>query len=319
MTATIPAIEVQDLRKHYRRTPEGVGLNGVDLRVERGDVHALLGPNGAGKTTVIRILTTLLRADSGTARVAGFDVRTRGRDVRRHIGLVGQTAAVDEILTGRQNLLMLGRLNHLPHPAQRADELLDRFGLAEAADRKVSGYSGGMRRRLDLAAALLVDPEVLFVDEPTTGLDPKARRDVWTSIDRLAAGGTTVLLTTQYLEEADALARRITLLAGGRVVADGTPDELKDSVGGDWLELTPADPRDLARMEQLCRPFGAGPPITDDGVVRVPVTDRTRALIAISAALSEAGIDPLDLTARRPTLDEAFLQLTGSASTGTTR
>lgn len=304
-----PAIEVRDLRKHYPKTADGVGLNGIDLWVEGGTVHALLGPNGAGKTTTIRILTTLLRADAGTARVAGRDVRADGRAVRRRIGLVGQAAAVDEMLTGRQNLLMLGRLNHLPRPAHRAGELLDRFGLAEAADRKVSTYSGGMRRRLDLAAALIVDPAVLFVDEPTTGLDPQSRRDVWSAVRGLVAGGTTVLLTTQYLEEADALADRITMLAAGRVAAEGTPDELKARVGGDWLEITPADPADRPRIREICARIGG--PVDRDEVVAVPVDDRTRALVTVSAALVDAGIDPLDLTVRRPTLDEAFLQLTG--------
>lgn len=305
------AIEVRDLRKHYPKTADGVGLNGIDLQVDPGTVHAMLGPNGAGKTTAIRILTTLLRADSGTARVAGYDVRTQGREVRRRIGLVGQATAVDEVLTGRQNLLVLGRLNHVRNPAARAPVLLDRFGLAGAADRKVSTYSGGMRRRLDLAAALVVDPEVLFVDEPTTGLDPQARRDVWVSIGGLVAGGTTVLLTTQYLEEADRLADRITMLAVGRVVAEGTPDGLKARVGGDWLEVTPADPADLGRVRELCVPVAAGAPVVRDGVLTVPVADRTKALVAVSAALAKAEIDPQDLAVRRPTLDEAFLQLTG--------
>ena len=307
-----PAIDVQDLRKRYPWSADEVGLNGIDLLVERGTVHALLGPNGAGKTTTIRILTTLLRADSGTARVVGFDVRTAGRAVRRHIGLVGQSAAVDEVLTGRQNLLMLGRLNHLPRPAARAGELLDRFGLAEPADRKVATYSGGMRRQLDLAASLIVEPAVLFVDEPTTGLDPEARRDVWSSIEGLVEAGTTVLLTTQYLEEADALADRVTMVAGGRVAAEGSPDELKARVGGDWLEITPADPADLPRLWDIAARVGE--PVDRGGLLAVPVTDRTRALVTVSAALADAGLDPLDLTVRRPTLDEVFLQLTGRAT-----
>ncbi|WP_395729916.1 ATP-binding cassette domain-containing protein [Nakamurella sp.] len=307
-----PAIDVQDLRKHYPGTPNGVGLNGIDLRVERGTVHALLGPNGAGKTTAVRILTTLLRADSGSARVAGYDVRTQGRAVRRHIGLVGQSAAVDEVLTGRQNLLMVGRLNHLPRPAGRTAALLERFGLAEAADRKVSNYSGGMRRRLDLAAALVVDPVVLFVDEPTTGLDPQARRDVWSAVQDLVDAGTTVLLTTQYLEEADALADRITMLTGGRVAAAGSPDELKALVGGDWLEITPADPADLPRLWDVAARIGE--PVGRGGLLAVPVTDRTRALVTVSAALADAGLDPLDLTVRRPTLDEVFLHITGATA-----
>jgi ABC-2 type transport system ATP-binding protein len=313
MHPTEPAIDVRDLRKRYPNTPTGVGLSGIDLQVPAGSVHALLGPNGAGKTTTIRILTTLLRADSGTARVAGFDVRTQGRQVRRRIGLVGQAAAVDEVLTGRQNLLLLGRLNHLPRPARRATDLLDRFGLAEAADRKVLTYSGGMRRRLDLATALIVDPAVLFVDEPTTGLDPQARRDVWAAIGDLVAGGTTVLLTTQYLEEADTLAGQITMLAAGRVVARGTPDELKRRVGGDWLEITPADPAELPRFREIAARVGE--PVDRDGGLAVPVVERTRALVTVSAALAEAGLEPLDLTVRRPTLDEAFLQLTAATAT----
>ncbi|ACV77307.1 daunorubicin/doxorubicin resistance ABC transporter ATP-binding protein DrrA [Nakamurella multipartita] len=313
MNSTAPAIDVRDLRKHYPNTPDGTGLSGVDLHVPAGGVHALLGPNGAGKTTTIRILTTLLRADSGTARVTGFDVRTQGRQVRRRIGLVGQAAAVDEVLTGRQNLLMLGRLNHLCTAADRAGALLDRFGLTDAADRRVSTYSGGMRRRLDLAAALVVDPPVLFVDEPTTGLDPAGRRDVWAAIGDLVTGGTTVLLTTQYLEEADALAGQITMLAAGRVVARGTPDELKARVGGDWLEITPADPAELPRYREIAARVGE--PVDRGGGLAVPVVDRTRALVTVSAALAEAGLDPLDLSVRRPTLDEAFLQLTGPAST----
>ena len=303
-----PAIEVHDLRKHYPGTTEPVGLDGIDLRVEPGTVHALLGPNGAGKTTTVRILTTLLRADSGTARVAGYDVRTQGRTVRRHIGLVGQAAAVDEVLTGRQNLLMLGRLSHLARPADRAGVLLERFGLTDAADRKVSTWSGGMRRRLDLAAALIVDPVVLFVDEPPTGLDPRARRDVWSAVQDLVSSGTTVLLTTQYLEEADALADRITLLRGGRVAAAGTPDELKARVGGDWLEITPSDPADLPAIGEIAGRIGD--PVERDGVMTVPVTDRTRDLVAVSAALAAAGIEPLDLAVRRPSLDEVFLHLT---------
>lgn len=313
------AIEVRDLRKHYPGPagPAGpAGVHGIDLQVEPGTVHALLGPNGAGKTTTIRILTTLLRADAGTAKVAGYDVRTQGRAVRRHIGLVGQAAAVDEVLTGRQNLLMLGRLNHLARPADRASALLDRFGLSGAADRKVATWSGGMRRRLDLAAALLVDPAVLFVDEPTTGLDPLARRDVWAAVRALVAAGTTVLLTTQYLEEADALADGITLLDAGRVAATGTPEDLKGRVGGDWLEITPSDPADLPALAGIAGRVGE--PVERNGVMTVPVTDRTRDLVTVSAALASAGIEPLDLAVRRPSLDEVFLQLTGpTADPGT--
>ncbi|WP_420121019.1 ATP-binding cassette domain-containing protein [Nakamurella sp.] len=308
------ALAGRDLRPHAGGPggPAGpAGVHGIDLQVEPGTVHALLGPNGAGKTTTIRILTTLLRADAGTAKVAGYDVRTQGRALRRHIGLVGQAAAVDEVLTGRQNLLLLGRLNHLPRPADRASALLERFGLTDAADRKVSTWSGGMRRRLDLAAALIVDPAVLFVDEPTTGLDPRARLDVRSALRELVAGGTTVLLTTQYLEEADALAGRITLLRGGRVAATGTPDDLRARVGGDWLEITPSDPADLPALTGIARRIGD--PVEREGVMTVPVADRTRDLVAVSAAVAAAGIDLLDLAVRRPTLDEVFLHLTAPA------
>jgi ABC-2 type transport system ATP-binding protein len=315
-------IDVRGLRKHYRDSPEGTGLNGIDLLVPRGTVHGLLGPNGAGKTTAVRILTTLLRSDGGTARVAGYDIRTQGREVRRRIGLVGQSAAVDEVLTGRQNLVLVGRLNHLPPvaSAERADELLQRFSLAEAAERKVGKYSGGMRRRLDLAAALVVAPDVLFVDEPTTGLDPQGRREVWSAIRELVSGGTTVLLTTQYLEEADQLADQITMLSAGRVVARGTPTELKAAIGGDWLDVTLADPADLPRLHELAAPFAGGDLRVDEHAAQlsIPVADRTKALVALSAALTRSGLDPLDIVVRRPTLDEVFLHLTATSSATTT-
>lgn len=311
-------IDVQGLRKHYRDSPEGTGLNGIDLLVPRGTVHGLLGPNGAGKTTAVRILTTLLRSDGGTARVAGYDIRTQGHEVRRRIGLVGQSAAVDEVLTGRQNLVLVGRLNHLrpAAAAERADELLQRFSLAEAAERKVGKYSGGMRRRLDLAAALVVAPDVLFVDEPTTGLDPQGRREVWSAIRGLVSGGTTVLLTTQYLEEADQLADQITMLCAGRVVASGTPGELKAAIGGDWLDVTLADPADLPTLRELAEPFAHGDLRIDENAAQlsIPVADRTKALVALSAALTSSGLDPLDIVVRRPTLDEVFLHLTTATS-----
>ena len=313
--ASAPAIEVLGLRKHYPHSPAGTGLNGIDLQVDPGRVHGLLGPNGAGKTTAVRILTTLLRADSGTARVAGFDVRTHAREVRRHIGLVGQSTAVDDVLTGRQNLYLLGRLNHLRASAahQRADELLQRFSLPEAADRKVAGYSGGMRRRLDLAAALVVSPTVLFVDEPTTGLDPQGRREVWAAVRELVSAGTTVLLTTQYLEEADQLADHITVLMTGKVIARGTPEELKSTIGGDWLDVSLTDPRDLSRLEELASQIASGELRVDENAaqISIPVAERTRALVALSTALTTADIDVQDIVVRRPTLDEVFLHLTG--------
>nr|BFE81356.1 hypothetical protein GCM10020093_039570 [Planobispora longispora] len=263
------AITAQGVRKNYGGQAGGAGLNGFDLRVPAGSVCGLLGPNGAGKTTAVRILSTLLDMDAGRASVAGFDVRTQGRRVRERIGLVGQYAAVDEILTGRQNLVMFGRLNHLPVAAarRRADELLERFSLTEAAGRPAGGYSGGMRRRLDLAASLIVSPPVLFVDEPTTGLDPAARQEVWTAVRELVDAGTTVLLTTQYLEEADRLADRICMLGAGRVVAEGAPTSSSPpsaGTGSTWCSpgrrtsrrpgpSPPGSPRGAARR-------GSGPP-----------------------------------------------------------
>ncbi|MET0965727.1 MAG: ATP-binding cassette domain-containing protein [Nakamurella sp.] len=312
------AIDVHGLRKNYGGPAGGAGLNGFDLQIPAGTVHGLLGPNGAGKTTAIRILTTLLRMDAGTAMVAGHDVRRSGRQVRRHIGLVGQAAAVDDVLTGKQNLLLVGRLNHLPGAAavRRADELLERFSLTEAGGRKVATYSGGMRRRLDLAAALVVAPQVLFVDEPTTGLDPQGRRAVWSAIRDLVATGTTVLLTTQYLEEADQLADRISVLQSGRIMADGTPDELKAIIGGDWLDVSVADPAEFPALRALATRFATGEVLLDENTLQVSISvnDRTKALVGLSAALAESALEPLDLSVRRPTLDEVFLQLTGDGA-----
>jgi ABC-2 type transport system ATP-binding protein len=312
------AIDVHGLRKNYGGPAGSAGLNGIDLQIPAGTVHGLVGPNGAGKTTAIRILTTLLRMDAGTAMVAGHDVRRSGRQVRRHIGLVGQAAAVDDVLTGKQNLLLVGRLNHLPGAVavQRADELLERFSLTEAGGRKVATYSGGMRRRLDLAAALVVAPQVLFVDEPTTGLDPQGRRAVWSAIRDLVAAGTTVLLTTQYLEEADQLADRISVLQSGRIVADGTPDQLKAIIGGAWLDVSVADPAEFSELRALATRFATGEvQVVENSLqVSISVDDRTRALVGLSAALAESGLEPLDLTVRRPTLDEVFLQLTGDGA-----
>jgi ABC-2 type transport system ATP-binding protein len=306
------AIRAHGVRKKYRGKTDG--LTGFDLTVPAGTVCGLLGPNGAGKTTAIRVLSTLLRFDSGEATVAGHDVRASPHRVREAIGLVGQYAAVDEVLTGRQNLVMFGRLNHLParRVRTRAEELLERFTLTEAADRAVSTYSGGMRRRLDLAAGLVVAPRVLFVDEPTTGLDPGGRREVWSAIRELVDGGTTVLLTTQYLEEADRLADRISLLDAGRVVAEGTPGELKARIGDDWLDIELATDLDADTAERLAGPHAAGPVTRDGRHVRVPVTDRGAAVVRVAAGLHAAGVTPLDVTVRRPTLDEVFLQLTGT-------
>jgi ABC-2 type transport system ATP-binding protein len=312
------AITAWGVRKQYRGAAPGTGLDGFDLQVVAGSVCGLLGPNGAGKTTAVRILATLLEMDEGSASVAGRDVRTQGRQVRERIGLVGQYAAVDEILSGRQNLVLFGRLNHLSRAVarRRADELLERFALTEAADRSVSTYSGGMRRRLDLAASLVVSPAVLFVDEPTTGLDPVGRREVWTAIRELVGSGVTVLLTTQYLEEADQLADRIAMLKAGRVVAEGTSDELKAAIGGDWLEIDLANPEDAAVTVSIVSRVAAGEVQRDEatGRVSVPVAERTRSLVHVATALQAAGIAPLDIMLRRPTLDEVFIHLTADTA-----
>ncbi|MFD4961060.1 ATP-binding cassette domain-containing protein [Microbacterium sp. NPDC058389] len=288
-----PAIDIRGLGKSFGRS---VVLDGLDLVVPRGEIFALLGANGAGKTTTISILTTLQRPDRGTAAVAGFDVATQPDAVRQRIALTGQSAAVDDMLTGTENLVMLGRLSGLsPHRARaRAAELLERFALTDAAGRGVRTYSGGMRRRLDLALSFVVVPEVLFLDEPTTGVDPRSRRDLWEVIRSLSDAGTTVFLTTQYLEEADQLADRIAVLDGGAVVATGTPTELKALVGTDTVVLTGAD--------------GA--------VVREISTDGSVA--GLRAAIAELDVDDAsgaEVTLRRPTLDDVFLSLTGAPGT----
>ncbi|MFE4059506.1 ATP-binding cassette domain-containing protein [Streptomyces sp. NPDC059096] len=310
------AIVVAGARKRYG---EKRALDGFDLAVERGTVHGVLGPNGAGKTTAVRVLTTLLRPDEGLVRVAGFDVRTQGREVRRRIGLLGQHAALDEDLSGRQNLEMFGRLYHLGarRAGERAGELLERFDLTDTGRKAVKRYSGGMRRRLDLAASLITDPEVLFLDEPTTGLDPRGRAEVWSAVRSLVGGGTTVLLTTQYLEEADQLAGRISLVDRGRVVEEGTPDELKARIGGDRIDVVLRDTDRLgdgARL--LARTAGAASVRTDTDrrLLSAPVTDRMAALAETVRALSAAGIEAQDIALRRPTLDEVFLRLTGEGA-----
>ncbi len=309
------AIAARGVRKQYAGAKDGTGLNGFDLEVRAGSVCGLLGPNGAGKTTAVKILSTLLELDDGQASVAGFDVMTQARQVREHIGLVGQYAAIDEILTGRQNLVLFGRLNHLSRRQAelRADALLEQFALTDAGKTPASTFSGGMRRRLDLAASLIVSPSVLFVDEPTTGLDPAGRREVWVAIRSLVATGTTVLLTTQYLEEADQLAHRISMLKEGRVIAEGTPDSLKSALGGDWLDIVLRPGVETATVAQIVKPVACGDIRIDTQANRisVPVTDRMRALVTVTMALSEAGIEPEDLAVRRPTLDEVFLHLTG--------
>ncbi|GAA0470729.1 daunorubicin resistance protein DrrA family ABC transporter ATP-binding protein [Paractinoplanes deccanensis] len=295
------------LLKTYR---DKRALDGFHLEVPAGTVCGLLGPNGAGKTTAVRVLSTLLRFDGGRATVAGADIAREPAAVRARISLTGQYAAVDEVLSGRQNLVMFGRLRHLPRreATRRAEELLDEFGLMAAADRSAAEYSGGMRRRLDLAASLVQRPSVLFLDEPTTGLDPASRTRVWGAVRKLVAEGTTVLLTTQYLDEADQLADRISVMDAGRVVAEGTPDELKAALGADRLEVVVHDAGQLVAAAAL---LGATETDVDTRRVRVPVTDRVAALTGALRALEAAAIAVDDIGIRRPTLDEAFLRLTG--------
>jgi ABC-2 type transport system ATP-binding protein len=305
------AIACEGLRKRFGET---AALGGLDLAVPEGAVYGLLGPNGAGKTTAVRVLSTLLRPDSGHARVAGFDVARQAAQVRARIGLAGQNAAVDEILSGRQNLVMFGQLYHLriSTARRRADELLGRFGLTESGGKPVRQYSGGMRRRLDLAASFIVAPRVLFLDEPTTGLDPRGRNGVWQAIRVLAREGTTVLLTTQYLEEADQLADAIAVISRGRVVAQGTPDELKSLAGGDRIDVVLRAAGDLVPAARLLQArLGTDVHLDQDSrELSVPVTDRLAALTEIIRSLQEAGITADDIGVRRPTLDEAFLHLT---------
>ncbi|WP_455353707.1 ATP-binding cassette domain-containing protein [Streptomyces sp. SYSU K217416] len=316
------AIVVEGLRKRYGDKP---ALDGLDLTVESGTVYGVLGPNGAGKTTAVRILSTLLRPDAGRAEVAGYDVSRDAVQVRRRIGLLGQHAAVDEELSGRQNLEMFGRLHHLGarRAGVRADELLARFGLADTGRKAVKQYSGGMRRRLDLAASLIGEcqggePRILFLDEPTTGLDPRGRTEVWNAVRALVGGGTTVLLTTQYLEEADQLAGRIAVIDHGRVIADGTPDELKGKVGGDRIDVVLHDAGQLAAAASVIGMAARADQVDTDEdrrMVSAPARDRMAALTETVRALRAAGIEPEDIAVRRPTLDEVFLHLTQDRQT----
>jgi ABC-2 type transport system ATP-binding protein len=314
-----PAVVAEGLIKQYGETR---AVDGLDLEIQAGTVCGLLGPNGAGKTTTVRILATLLRADGGRAEVAGLDVRTQARAIRAQIGLTNQHDAVDEVLTGRQNLELFGRLHRLdPRAARhRADELLEQFGLTEAADRKTKQYSGGMQRRLDLAASFIMRPRVLFLDEPTTGQDPRNRNEVWDVVRSLVADGTTVLLTTHYLDEADQLADQISVIDRGRVIADGTPDKLKAQIGGDQIDLVLADADDLPAAAAIIARVSPsdGEPDVDRYRRRItaPVHERVVTLTEVLRQLEAAGISAEDVALRRPTLDEVFLRLTGRPAEG---
>ena len=310
------AIVAEGLTKHFGDVH---ALDGVDLAVPRGSVLGLLGPNGAGKTTAVRILTTILRPDAGRASVLGHDVVRDADAVRLAIGLAGQYAAVDETLTARENLRMVGRLTHLPNAtiAARTDELLTGFALTDAADRPVKTYSGGMRRRVDLAAALVHRPPVLFLDEPTTGLDPQGRRDLWQVIDDLVAQGTTLLLTTQYLEEADRLADRVAVVDHGQVIANGTPAELKASLGATVLSLTMPDETAARRAVDALATSSYKQPVVDGAVVELTVHEGARVAIDALRALDAAGLEPASLTLREPSLDDVFLAITGHKAVDT--
>ena len=307
------AIEVRDLRKSFGDVQ---ALCGIDLTAPPGTILGLLGPNGAGKTTAVRILTTLLPPDSGTARVAGLDVIKDAARLRSEIGLAGQYAAVDENLTGFENLEMVGRLYHLGRgPArERAQELLERFSLTDAGGRLAKTYSGGMRRRLDLAAALVARPPVLFLDEPTTGLDPVSRLQLWETIEARVAAGTTVLLTTQYLDEADRLADQIAVIDHGRVIAEGTPNELKDQVGGERLEVHLDDyGQEPAAIEALA-PLSEERPKCEHGILVMPLSEGVGGIAEAVRRLDAASVDIADIAVRRPTLDDVFISLTGHAA-----
>jgi ABC-2 type transport system ATP-binding protein len=306
-----PIISVRDIKKSFGKVE---ALRGISLDVPRGSVLGLLGPNGAGKTTLVRVLTTLLPPDSGSATIAGIDVTEHPALVRNHIGLAGQSAAVDENLTGEENLMLVGKLYHLASSVakERATQLLERFSLTEAGNRTVKTYSGGMRRRLDLAASLVGEPEILFLDEPTTGLDPRSRAELWEVIEGLVRDGTTVLLTTQYLEEADYLADNIVVIDHGSIIAQGTAQELKSQIGGGVLEIHLVNRHQAPQVAQLLVGIGDGVPKVDEvsSYITIPVRDGAKTLIDAVRLLDTARVEIADIELRKPTLDEVFLALT---------